>query len=212
MYERATCIHIWMVHDDFIIFLAYPFFFVNTLAHLDGPHTVFIIGSGFNYSFRICGGLFKGHARRTRSMSVTQSYILIFLHYAVMPLVVQCQETTDYSKLELKLACRVNKERFQAQCAVDGSPWSTCVLFSTRKCPQRLVKRMFLSLIGSARIALNEYSAEAHTLLIAVIDDDGLTYNHTIQFRGATHPGMFGYIFVLGLYSTWIIITLMIVH
>eukprot|EP00731_Ephydatia_muelleri_P005612 Em0002g1788a len=118
---------------------AYPFFFVDILAYVDGPHTVFIIGSGFNYSFRFCG---------------------------VKPLVVQCQETTDYSKLELKLACRVNKQRFQAQCAVDGSPWSTC----------------------SARIALNEYSAEAHTLLIAVIDDDGLTYNRTIQFRGGTQP------------------------
>ena len=52
---------------------------------------------------------------------------------------------------------------------------------------------MCLSLIGSARIALNEYSAEAHTLLIAVIDDDGLTYNRTIQFRGGTQPGTFGY-------------------
>ena len=108
------------------------------------------------------------------------------------PLVVQCQETTDYSKLELKLACHVNKQRFQAQCAVDGSPWSTCVLFSTRKCPQRLVTRMFLSLKGSARIALNEYSAESHTMMISVIDDDGLTYNRTIQFRGATQPGTFG--------------------
>ena len=52
---------------------------------------------------------------------------------------------------------------------------------------------MCLSLIGSARIALNEYSTEAHTLLIAVIDDDGLTYNRTIQFRGGTQPGTFGY-------------------
>ena len=49
------------------------------------------------------------------------------------PLVVQCQETTDYSKLELKLACRVNKQCFQAQCAVDGSPWSTCALFKHAK-------------------------------------------------------------------------------
>ena len=52
---------------------------------------------------------------------------------------------------------------------------------------------MCLSLIGSARIALNEYSAEAHTMLISVIDDDGLTYNRTIQFRGGTQPGTFGY-------------------
>ena len=72
-----------------------------------------------------------------------------------------------------------------------------------------------LYIIGSARIALNEYSAETHTLLISVIDDDGLTYNHTIQFRGATQPGTFGYIVMLGLYSTRIMsiyLPLMIVH
>ena len=70
------------------------------------------------------------------------------------------------------------------------------VCYSARmhKCPQRLVTPMFLSLIGSARIALNEYSAESHTMMISVIDDDGLTYNRTIQFRGATQPGTFGYV------------------
>ena len=52
-----------------------------------------------------------------------------------------------------------------------------------------------LYIIDSARIALNEYSAEAHTLLISVIDDDGLTYNHTIQFRGAWYTTRYVWVY-----------------
>jgi hypothetical protein len=53
-----------------------------------------------------------------------------FLH-AVKPLDVRCYETTDYSKLEFKIACCVDKQRFQALCAIDSSPWTACLLHNT---------------------------------------------------------------------------------
>ena len=65
---------------DLIIFLAYPFFFVDTLAYLDGPHTVFIIANGFNNSFQFCGGLFKCHAHALHvSDTKLYTYFLAFM-------------------------------------------------------------------------------------------------------------------------------------